>query len=58
MACFDEPFPLGKRRHYCGHVFTASFIPDSGSGLRRIAWRHERLSIQHAERPILGESNA
>src|SRR5262245_38990476 len=58
MAGFDETISRGKTGHHGEHVFASSFTSRRGSAVRRIIGGHGGLSVQHAERSVVGEPDS
>src|SRR5215831_15702506 len=58
MACADAPVSRAKKCDYRGHVFTAAFISSSRSEVCLLARWYGSLSVQHAERQIVGGPDA
>jgi hypothetical protein len=55
VACADAPVSRAKGCDHRGDVFAAAFISGSRSGICRLAGWHGSLSLQHAERQIVGD---
>ena len=58
VACAYAPVSRTKGCDHRGDVFTAASVSGSGSGICRLAGWHGSLSLQHAERQIVGGPDA